>query len=129
VTPPDLQLRLLSAPDVLQPGSQVVVQVRRWGITRRVVTEVVSLEDGALLVEEQREGPFRLWDHTRRFEALAGGGTRLTEQIDYEPPTGLLGNMLTAALVERELMRAFDYRATRLPELLASEVRSAPRGG
>jgi ligand-binding SRPBCC domain-containing protein len=127
VSPPDLQLRLLSAPDLLQLGARVVVQLRRWGLTRRVVTEVISLEEGALFVEVQREGLFPSWSRTQRFEALADGGTRLTEQIDYEPPTGLLGKMLTATLIERELKRAFDYRATKLAELLASGAASAPR--
>jgi ligand-binding SRPBCC domain-containing protein len=120
VSPPDLQLRLLSAPEVLQLGARIVVQMRRWGLTRRVVTEVVSLEEGTLLAEEQREGPFLSWSHLQQFEALAVGKTRLTEQIDYEPPTGLLRKMLTATLIERELKRAFAYRATKLAELLAS---------
>jgi ligand-binding SRPBCC domain-containing protein len=116
VSPPDLQLRLLSAPDVLQRGARVIVQLRRWGLTRRVVTEVVSLEERALVVEVRREGLFSSWSRTQRFEALGDGGTRLTEQVDYELPTGLLGKMLTTTLIERELRQAFAYRATKLAE-------------
>jgi ligand-binding SRPBCC domain-containing protein len=118
VSLPDLHLRLLDAPELLERGSRLTVQVRRWGMTQRVITEVIVFEEGRLFVEEQREGPFRTWTHERRFEALADGGTRLTEQIDYDPPAGLLGMMLTAAVVERELNRAYAYRAEKLAELL-----------
>jgi ligand-binding SRPBCC domain-containing protein len=95
------------------------VQARRWGLSRRLTSEVTTLEPDALIVEEQRVGPFRAWKHTQRFEALPDGGTRLRDAIDYEPPGGLLGLTLTAPAVERELAGAFAHRNGKLVELLA----------
>jgi ligand-binding SRPBCC domain-containing protein len=115
--PPELHLRLVSGPDRIAVGSRVTVQARRWGLGVRLVTEVTRLEEGALLVEEQREGPLREWVVTRRFEPVAGG-TRLTEKVEYEPPGGLLGRVLTERVVEEELRRGFAYREGQVAEAL-----------
>ena len=119
LAPPHLHLRLIEAPEVLVAGARVVVQARRWGLSRRLASEVTTLEPETLIVEEQRDGPFRVWKHTQRFEALPDGGTRLRDAIDYEPPGGLLGLTLTAGAVERELAGAFAHRNRKLTELLA----------
>ena len=120
VAPPELHLRLLGGPDEVALGARVSVQARRWGLAVRVVTEVTVLEPGTLLVEEQREGPLKRWVVTRRFER-AGGGTRPTEEVEYEPPGGMLGRVLTERAVEEELWRGFAYREARVAEALRGE--------
>jgi ligand-binding SRPBCC domain-containing protein len=118
VAPDDLHLQLIEAPDVVEVGSRIVVQVRRWGISQRIVTEVVALEEGRSIVEEQRQGPFRAWRHERRFTAAGPAQTEVSERIDYEPPGGMLGLMLTPARIEADLQRSFDQRLPRVAALL-----------
>jgi ligand-binding SRPBCC domain-containing protein len=79
----------------------------------------VTMEPDTLIVEEQRQGPRRAWRHRRRFEAVPQG-TRLTEEIDVEPPGGLLSLTVTARTIEQDLEIAFAHRARKLPELLGS---------
>ena len=71
-------------------------------------------------MEEQRRGPFRSWKHTQRFEPTAEGGVRVTDEIEYEPPGGMLGRLATAEAIGRELERAFSYRRERVTEMLAA---------
>jgi ligand-binding SRPBCC domain-containing protein len=120
VMPPDLHFRVLEAPERLELGSRVTVQGRRWGLGQRVTSEVTAFEAGVCFVQEQVSGPFRRWVHAHRFEALPDGGTRVSEAIDFEPPGGVLGLQLTAAAVERELLRVFAHRKDRWVELLGS---------
>jgi ligand-binding SRPBCC domain-containing protein len=119
IAPEDLGLHLLEGPEVMEVGSRIVVQVRRWGVSQRIVTEVVALEDGRSFVEEQRQGPFRAWRHEHRFTALGAAQTEVAERIDYELPGGLLGLMLTAARIEADLARSFAQRVPRVVEILA----------
>jgi ligand-binding SRPBCC domain-containing protein len=119
VSPPELHFELVSAPERLQLGSRLTVKGRRWGLPQRVVTEVTAWEPEQMFVDEQREGPFRKWVHAHRFEALADGGTRVSDCIDFETPRGLLGLVVTAAAVERELNWVFEYRRQKLAELLS----------
>ncbi len=118
LAPPELHLKLESGPDELALGARLVLRGRRWGVAQRVVSEVTALEPDTLLVLEQRQGPFRRWTHTQRLEALAEGGTRLSERVEYEPPGGLLGLTVTAAFLERELTNLFAFRRQKLAELL-----------
>jgi ligand-binding SRPBCC domain-containing protein len=120
VAPPALHLQLETAPDELQLGSRLVLCGKRWGIRYRSVMEVIAFEPGAYFLEEQREGAFRTWVHAHRFEATVNAGTRVVDEIDYEPPGGMLGLLLTTAAVERELNEFFRYRNAKLAEVLAS---------
>jgi ligand-binding SRPBCC domain-containing protein len=58
-----------------------------------------------------------------RFEAVPSG-TRVTDHINYEPPGGVLGLVMTAPMLERELAWIFGYRTEKLKELLGT-----PRDG
>src|SRR5262249_39080493 len=118
--PPELRLQLLDAPQRLERGARTEVQGRRWGISHRLTTEVTALEPGARIVEEQRAGLFRRWVHALRFAAAEGGGTRLTDEIEYEPPGGVLGLALTPRRIEQDLAWALAHRNAKLAELLAS---------
>jgi ligand-binding SRPBCC domain-containing protein len=118
VSPPELNFELLSGPEQLTLGSRFTLQGRRWGVSQRIVSEVIVWEPQTRFVDEQREGPFKKWTHTHRFEALPDGGTRIGDRIDYETPGGLLGFVLTAKAVERELQRIFAYRRDKLAQLL-----------
>jgi ligand-binding SRPBCC domain-containing protein len=118
VSPPRLQMQLESAPETLDLGSRLTLVSRRWGLRYRAVTEVIVHEPGVSFVEEQKEGAFRKWVHTHRFEATTAAATRVKDEIDYEPPGGMLGLLLTPAAVERELADFFCYRNERLAEIL-----------
>jgi ligand-binding SRPBCC domain-containing protein len=118
--PPELRLRLEEAPERLGPGARLKVRGRRWGVPHRAVSEVTAFEPGVLFVEEQREGPFRRWVHTHRFEALPSGGVCVRDHIDFEPPGGILGLTVTAAFVLRDLEKVFAYRQQKLAEMLGA---------
>ncbi len=117
LAPPELQLRVEVAPPLLVLGAQVTVTGRRSGVLQRITSEVTALEPGARLVVEQRAGPFQRWVHLHQFVA-APDGTQVKERVEFEPPGGLLGLVVTAAVVEAELRWAFEYRAKVLKELL-----------
>jgi ligand-binding SRPBCC domain-containing protein len=120
VSPPELNLSLIEAPDILSLGSRIVVQVRRWGVTQRLVSEVTALVPESLLVDEQREGPFGKFVHTRRLEPIAER-TRSVDRVEFEPPRGLLGLVLSATSIQNELEKAFDYRTKKFREILETQ--------
>jgi ligand-binding SRPBCC domain-containing protein len=125
LAPPELHLQLVEGPTELQMGSRLTLRGRRWGVTQRMVNEITAFEDGVLIVEEQRQGPFRSWKQTQRFAPETGGGVRITDVIEYEPPGGVLGRLATAEVIGRELEGIFSYRQKMLTELLG-EASSAP---
>jgi ligand-binding SRPBCC domain-containing protein len=109
VSPPELQVRLVSAPPRIEMGSRITVVGKRWGISQRMTTEVTGFDLGRLLADEQREGPFRAFRHTRIIEA-ASGQVRLIETIEFEPPGGLVGMLMSASRIREGLAEVSQYR-------------------
>ncbi len=128
LAPPELHLSLIEGPAELQAGSVLTVRGRRWGVTQQMVNEITAFEDAALIVEEQRNGPFRSWKQTQRFESMSDGGVRITDAIEFEPPGGVLGRLATADVIRRELDRAFAFRGERLKEMLVASAIGEPGG-
>jgi ligand-binding SRPBCC domain-containing protein len=119
LTPPQWHSRLTAGPESLELGCRLVYQGRRWGVTQTLEVEVVELEEACLIIEEQRRGPFRRWRHSHHFEASSEGGTWLREEIDYLPPSGVLGQLLTTAFIERDLEELYRWRDPVLSGLLS----------
>lgn len=119
ITPPELNLRVEEGPDLLQLGSRLRLRARRWGVPQVILSEIVAFEPNVSFTDRQIEGPFRQWSHTHRFEEVPEG-TRVTDVIEYEPPGGLLGLVVSAGMIDRDLTWIFDYRRRKLAELLGS---------
>jgi ligand-binding SRPBCC domain-containing protein len=116
VSPPELHLEVAEAPEKLELGARLVVKGRRWGIPHRVVSEVVAFEPNVGFVDEQVEGPFRHWVHTHRFESLPDS-TRVLDHIDFAPPGGFMGLIVTTSFIEKDLAWMIDYRNQKLHEV------------
>lgn len=127
LAPPELQLELIAAPPRLELGSRLELKGRRWGVPQRTALEVTALEMGKLLIEEQRAGPFRHWKQVHRFEPLGDNATRLSDEVTFEPPGGMLGLLVTATFVERELTAFYEHRNRRLLELLGDPEKTTLR--
>lgn len=126
VSPPELHMQLVEAPEQLDVGSRIVLRGSRWGIPQRVVSEVTALTPLESFTDEQREGPFGKWVHSHRFERVPEG-TRVHDVIDYEPPGGLLGLFIPGRMIENDLRWIFAFRQRKLAELLGSVAGHEPR--
>ena len=58
----------------------------------------------------QLKGPYRRWEHTHTFEAIAGG-TLVRDDLVYELPLGMLGDAVHGSLVRPRLEAIFRHRA------------------
>ena len=115
LAPPDLHMQLLDGPLRLELGAKATWKVRRWGISQRIGIVVTRFELNAVLNLEQEQGPFAKWLHAQHFEAIATG-TLLREEIDFAPPGGMLGRLVGADTILRELEAMFAYRRDQLAQ-------------
>jgi ligand-binding SRPBCC domain-containing protein len=118
--PPDFNLRLLAGPERVQLGARVRIQGGAWGVYLTVENEITAFEPPSFFTDEQRQGPLGKWAHTHRFEEIPGG-TRVLDHIEFAAPTGMLGLLVTEAMIANELEGAFEYRAKRIRELLGDQ--------
>ena len=89
------------------------------------LTEITAWEPPYRFVDEQIKGPYALWHHTHTFEALADGGTLMRESSATVIGFGPLGALANRLLVRRDIEAIFEFRAQRVPELLAGRGQRA----
>ena len=82
-------------------------------------TRIDVWEPGVRFVDRQVNGPYVWWNHEHRFEAAAGGGTRVIDQVEFVPRLRLL----TTRFVRRDVERIFAYRKEALKRIFVEEAR------
>ena len=116
LAPPDFHLELVTGPEWMERGARLVWKGRRWGISQNLIQEVATFELDKQIVVEQKKGPFARWIHAHQFETI-DTGTRLHERIDFDPPSGLLGRLISADFIRKDLDKLFAYRQLKLKEI------------
>lgn len=119
ISHPELRLEILSSPAVVTIAEKIEFRVTSFGFKQRAV-HVYTVASDEEIAEEQVEGPLRLWRHRQLIVSLQPQQTQLTDHIEYEPPGGMLGHLLTADRMHESLTEGFAARHAALQELIAS---------
>ena len=114
LTPPWLHFEILNPEVELRAGARIDYRLRLHGIPVRWQSEITVWEPPLRFVDEQTRGPYRLWVHEHRFEAI-GGGTIVRDHVRYAVWGGAL---IRNAFVARDLERIFEFRTRRIREIL-----------
>ena len=120
ITPGNMKFRITTPdlPSEIYPGMMVSYRVSPFpGFRVTWVTEITHVTEGRFFVDEQRKGPYRLWHHEHRLRPV-NGGTEMEDVVTYIPPMGILGSIANFLVIEKKLRAIFDYRETKLRELL-----------
>lgn len=119
ITPGDLGFVILSEPKGVKmyPGQIIEYKVSPvWGIPIYWMTEITHAQDKVYFVDEQRFGPYQLWQHQHHF-SIFDGGVKMIDIVHYRNPLGFLGNMANRFFVERQLRKIFEFRFRKIEEL------------
>lgn len=118
LTPPEVRFKILGD----APGAMFAGQIIRYrispapGVWLNWVTEISRVEEGALFVDEQRSGPYKVWHHEHRF-VRESAGVRMFDHVTYDVGWGPFGWLAEKLWVGRQLRKIFDYRFRRVEEI------------
>jgi ligand-binding SRPBCC domain-containing protein len=118
IVPPDLQLRLVQSPGRLALGSRFEVQILGFGVPQNVIYEITEFVAPHRFQESQVKGPLGRYVHEHVLSAQEDGGVHVTDRIEFEPPGGLLGFLLTADRLRTSLQDGMTHRHRELKRLL-----------
>lgn len=114
LTPPWLHFQILSQlPIVMSTGTRIDYKLKLRGVPLYWQSEITVWNPPYTFQDVQRRGPYLLWEHTHRFEAVRQGATIVTDEVSYRVPGG---SVINALLVRPDLERIFRYRRERLEE-------------
>jgi len=101
----------------MYPGMIISYKVSPvMGIKMTWVTEITHVKEKEYFVDEQRIGPYSMWHHEHKIEAIEGG-VLMTDIVSYKPPLGFLGSIANAALIKKQLKEIFDYRTKAMEKM------------
>ena len=110
LTPPWEKVEVVEGGRSIKPGSRVVLRTRIGPVPLTWVAEHTEYEPGKMFADTQKSGPFASWYHRHWCLDDGQGGTLLRDEVDYEPPLGMLGRLLSEGMIEEKLRKMFDYR-------------------
>ena len=121
LTPDCLNFKILTqSTDSIKKGTLIDYQIKIRGIPVKWRTLIEVWEPGKKFVDRQLKGPYQLWHHTHLFEKL-GNGTLMTDRVLYKLPVGILGRLIGASFVKKDVETIFDYRFKMVQDIFKSE--------
>lgn len=109
ITPPSLDFHIITEqPIAMCAGTLIDYRLRLFGIPLRWRTQITTWEPPSEFVDEQIQGPYRLWQHTHRFRD-DGTGTVIEDLVRYRLPFAPFGE-LVHPLIRLQLNWIFRYR-------------------
>mgnify|MGYP000386128044 CR=1 FL=1 len=94
ISPPNVGLRFVNAPEIVEPGSRIEFQIQAFGQIQTFTHEITVVERPRKIIEKQVSGLFKTWVHEHLFEERDPETTVIVDQIVFEPPGGLIGLLL-----------------------------------
>ncbi len=119
ISPPEMGLVFTDAPAKFAPGSQFAFKVQGYGQVQEMLYEVAHFEEPSRFTERQIKGPLRHWLHEHLVESVKHDTVRITDRIEFEPPGGIVGFLITESKLLESLDDGFDYRHRQMQKLLS----------
>ena len=117
ISDPDLELEILSAPEIVTLGHRIEFRITAFGFKQRATHEYVNVEE-LQIIEDQIEGPLRAWKHAQQIEIIAARQCRLIDRVEFEPPGGMLGYLLTESKVLTSIRDGMQIRYDALSDII-----------
>ncbi|MNE00435.1 hypothetical protein D3C87_12970 [compost metagenome] len=119
ITPKYMNFRVLTeTPSEIYEGLMIGYKISPvLRIPLSWLTEITVVQHQTYFVDEQRQGPYKIWHHEHHFKVVEGG-IEMTDLVSYSLPFGILGKFAHWLFVRKQLENLFDYRFQKVNELL-----------
>jgi ligand-binding SRPBCC domain-containing protein len=119
ITPAEMQFEILTklTDDPIYSGMEINYTVRPLlNVPLKWTTEITDVTPPFVFKDRQTKGPYALWEHTHVFASVPGG-VKMTDEVKYALPLGVLGSIMHGIVVKKKLEDIFNFREKALTEL------------
>ncbi len=119
LTPEDISFEIVTElPEAMYNGLLIEFRVGVPLLGQQTwLTEIKHIREKHSFVDEQRVGPYKLWNHYHEISPVEEG-VRFIDNVHYMMPFGLIGAVGNTLFARKVLRRVFDYRAHKIEQLL-----------
>lgn len=120
IAPPEMQFVFVDPPEMIASGIRLMCKAQAYGMIQQLNYEIVEFNRPFQFREKMIEGPLRLWLHDYIIEPQESPEiVTLVNRIEFEPPGGLIGFIVTADKILEALDDGFDFRRQALQKHFA----------
>ena len=120
ITPPELCFQIVTPqPIAITKGTEIGYRLRLYGMPLDWRSKITNWSPPHRFVDEQIQGPYKLWVHIHRFYEQ-NGDTKIVDEVRYQLPLWPFGE-LVYPLVAGQLHRIFRFRKQAIFEALLGE--------
>jgi len=121
ITPSNLRFNILTPfPIEMKAGTLIDYTIRVLGIGVHWRTLITHYNPPHSFTDEQLKGPYALWHHRHEFFS-SSEGTLIRDTVNYALPFGVLGSLVHAIIVKRQLWNIFDHRSSVIRSIFAEK--------
>ncbi len=123
ITPRDMSFKIIGdVPEYMYEGMFIQYKIKPMlNISVDWVTEITHIKDQTFFVDEQREGPYKIWHHEHHFKQH-NNGVLMTDKLYYDIGKGFIGSIAGALFVHKKVKHIFDFRYKKIDELFNSSI-------
>jgi ligand-binding SRPBCC domain-containing protein len=118
ISPDDMNLLFIDAPEVFEFGSRFEFQVTGFGQVQTATHQITAMDDLSF-TETQVAGAMRHYVNQHSCETTDSDQTVIIERVEFEPPGGLLGLIATEERIQARMEQVFQHRHSTLQQILA----------
>ncbi|UCE84326.1 MAG: SRPBCC family protein [Deltaproteobacteria bacterium] len=120
ITPPELCFHILTPQPIgMSEGTEIDYRLRLYGVPLYWRSRITNWSPPHRFVDEQIQGPYRLWVHIHRFHEQ-NGNTTIMDDVWYQLPLWPFGEVVYP-LVSGQLHRIFRFRKQAIRNALFGE--------
>jgi len=109
ITPPWIKVQIISLELPLHQGSELELDITRFGITQRWKMQIAELKKPELVCDQALKSPFSSFVHHHRFEAIHDTKSRLCDELELSLPFYPL-SWIALPFIKRDIRKMFAYR-------------------
>lgn len=118
VAPSEVNMTIVEAPEILSLGSKLIFKIQAYGVSQQLIHEIVSFDRPTGFREKMIKGPLSAWTHDYIIDPNGSNQCVLLNRIEFEPPSGMLGMLLTADRIMNQLEDGYAHRSEALKKAL-----------